>query len=70
VIVDEGGLSLLEDGTIFDGCFKREAFIVGVVIVRLGSCETLLLLVFVRLPFVVGGFFVTFEVVGRVGTLL
>jgi hypothetical protein len=28
------------------------------------------LLVFVRLPFVVGGFFVTFEVVERVGTLL
>ena len=38
--------------------------------VRLGSCEIVLLLFFVRLPFVVGGFFVRFEIVGRDVVLL
>jgi hypothetical protein len=43
VIVEEGGFSLLEGETTFDGCFKRETFEI-VVVVRFGSCETDLLL--------------------------
>ncbi len=43
VIVEEGGFSLLEDETTFDGCFKRETFGI-VVVVRFGSCEIKLLL--------------------------
>jgi hypothetical protein len=72
VIVEEEGFSLLEDGTIFDGCFKRETFVIvdGVVIVRFGSCETDLLAFLLRLPFVDGGTFVVLEIIGRVGLVL
>ena len=54
LIVDEGGFSLLEVGTFFNGCFKRDAFVIVVLRlllrVRFGSCETDLLLFFARLP--------------------
>jgi hypothetical protein len=69
-IAEEGGFSLLVVCTTLDGCFRRETFvIVGVVVVRFGSCETVLLLFFVRLLFVVGGVFVTLDETGS-GILL
>jgi hypothetical protein len=65
VIVEEGGFSLLEGETTFDGCFKRETFEI-VVVVRFGSCEIDLLLFLLQLPLVIGGVFVAFEGIGRV----
>jgi hypothetical protein len=59
---------VVDDETIFDGCFKRETFVF--VLVRLGSCEIdLLLLFFGRLRFVVEGIFVPLEEFGRVVVL-
>jgi len=69
VIVEEGGFSLLEDESTFDGCFKRETFgivVVVVVVVRFGSCEIDLLLVLLWLPLVVGGVFIALEGIGQV----
>lgn len=63
--VVEGGLSLLGELLTFDGCFKRELFVIGVVGARLGNCETDLLFL-LRLPFGIDGAFVVFEGFKRV----
>jgi uncharacterized membrane protein len=62
-IVEDGGLSLLEEGFNFNGCFKRELFVISVVVVvvvRLGNCETDLVFL-LRLPFGVGNVFIALE---------
>jgi hypothetical protein len=62
IIVDEGGFNLLEEGITFDGCFKRELFVIVVVVVviRFGNCEIVLLFL-LRLPFGVDGVFVALD---------